>query len=366
MKKILIIADCEFGDSVYYHLAHLIPALRGRKNFAVEVMLPSSSPLLQVLSTHKITTHQLEYEDTDTLSRADLKVIRNKLTEIKPDIVHTHSGLPDKISTVLSRFKTVHTLHSELVVPKWRTFFPLKYLFKPTKNAIAQRVIATNRFVLTSLQNMGANPKTLRNIYNGVAPARLLYGPEISKLRAHYNIPPNTFVVTYIASLETENGQNFVLDTVRELPYNVMTLIVCDGITDEEYEKHLRTRIQREELKNVQILPRSPLNEIFAITDVQISPTSRQTIPSHVLSGMSIGKPTIVNKRFDPFIIQDEETGLTFEPDSVEWLDDAITRIKDDKNMYNRLAEASKVRYAKYFTADIMAAETEKVYKELI
>jgi len=366
MKKVVVIAECEFGNHIYYHLLHLLPALSRNKDITVEVMVPNDSPLIPALNAYKIKTHAIENFSTEALSRADIKAMRAKLKDIKPDIVHTHSDFPGRISTQFGRYKAVHTLHSVIPISKWRKRFPFKQLFKPSTHTLANRVIAVNQAVKNSLIDLGVSDKMVRLIYNGVAPAKQLYTPEIIKLRVRYNIPTDYFVVTYIAKLQEENNQDFVLNTARELPYNVMTLLVGDGYADEEYEKHLRTRIQAENLQNARILPPGNLDEILAITDVQVSPVTWQRIPSHVLSGMSIGKPPIVTKHFDSHVIQDEITGLTFEANSVEWLDDAITRIKDDRGMYKRLSQAAQGRYAKNFTAEIMARETTKVYEELM
>lgn len=364
MKKVLIIAECEFGDSIYYHLAHLIPALGKSSDFVVEVMVPKDSPLPAFLAAHNIITHQMGY--SGTLSRTDLLAIRTKLRDIKPDIIHTHSHFLGKLSGWFGRYKTVHTLHSPVYVPKWRRIFPFKQIFSPAKKSHARKIIAVNQATQKSLQDINLSSKYMRMIYNGVAPPKQHYGADIARLRVQFQIPENAFIATYITQLHEDNQLDMVVSTARELPYNVLTLIVSDGIPDENYEKHLRSRIARESLNNIKILPHSQLDEILAVTDVQICPGAVSSIPSHVLSGMSAGKPTVVTKQFDPFVIQDNVTGLTFEPGSVEWLDDAITRLKDDQAMYSRLAKEAKARHTRYFTAENMAASTVKVYKELV
>ena len=81
---------------------------------------------------------------------------------------------------------------------------------------------------------------------------------------------------------------------------------------------------------------------------------------------MSIGKPAIATDfSGNPYVIEHEVNGLLIPPCDPQAMDDAITRLKQENELYNRLSEGAKLRYSQKFTAEIMAEETEKIYREL-
>jgi len=364
MKKVLhIITDCNIGGAGH-HMLTLLDALN--KEFKAEVILPEDSRLAPILKSKNIKYHEVPYIAAKSFSRAGIGVIRRKLKEIAPDIVHTHASFSGRIAARLyGRCKIVHTLHCAFPVPKWRKAFPIRQIFGMVNNTFSDRIIATSPVAKETLLQIGTSEKKIRIIYNGAAPAKEYSLEKITKLRQKYSIPPNAFVVAYIARLTEIKGHDCILDTARELPYNVIIVLAGDG----DYEEHLKERVTNERLHNVRMVGFiNNVDEILAISNVQINMSYvSETSSLSLLQGMSVGKPAIAtNFSGNPYVIKDGDNGLLVPVNDPEELDCAIIKLKDDHELYQQLSEGAKQRYSRQFTARMMAENTESVYKELM
>jgi len=363
MKILHIITDTNIGGAGHQMLT-LLDAMS--KDFTAEVIVPKNSRLAPILKSKRIKYHEVPHIADQSFSWAGVKAIRRTLKEIAPDIVHTHASFSGRVAARLyRRCKIVHTLHCAFPVPKSRKSFPMRQIMGGINNMFSDRIIATSPVAKTTLLEMGASEKKIRVVYNGVPQAKEFPPDKIAKLREKYNIPQNAFVVAYIARLTEIKGHDYVLDTAKELPFNVIVLFAGDG----DYEAHLRERIKNERLNNVRLLGFvSDVDEILAIMDAQINASYvSETSSLSLLQGMSIGKPAIVtNFSGNPYVIENNANGLLVPPCDPEALDDAITNLKNDSDLYEKLSKGAKARYNKQFTATLMAENTENVYRELM
>lgn len=367
MRKVVhIITDTNIGGAGHHMLA-LLGEMCKNGNYSPEVILPENSRLVPLIANLQIPFHEVPHIADMSYSKLGVKVLYKKLKEIAPDIVHTHASFSGRIAAKkYRRCRIVHTLHCAFPVAKWRKMFPMRQLFGFMNNRYSHRMIAVSPVAEKTLLEMGAKKRKIQVIYNGVPPARQYSNEEALALRDKYSIPHDSFVVAFIARLTEIKGHDYVLDMARELPFNV--IILCAG--DGEYQAHLQARIKKEGLENnVRLLGFvENIPEILAIMDVQINMSYvSETTSLSLLSGMSVGKPAIVT-RFggNTYVIEDKVNGLLIPPQSPEALDEAITRLKEDNDLYSRLATGAKARYNEQFTAERLAAETERLYSELV
>ena len=364
MTKILHIStDTNIGGAGHQML-NLLDSMG--KDFTAEVILPENSRLAPILKRKRIKYHEVPHIAEQSFSWAGVKAIRKKLKEIAPDIVHTHASFSGRVAARLyGKCKIVHTLHCAFPVPKRRKSFPAKQVLGMVNNMFSDRMIATSPVAKQVLLDMGASAKKIRVVFNGVPKAKEYTPAQATILRRKYKVPEDVFVLAYIARLTEIKGHDYVLDTAKELPYNVMILFAGDG----DYEKHLANRIKQENLSNVRLLGFvDEVEELLAVMDAQLNMSYvSETTSLSLLQGMSVGKPAIVTKfGGNVYVIEKDVNGILVPPCDPEALDEAITNLKNDPEMYKRLSEGARMRYNQRFTAKKMAEETEKIYRELI
>ena len=366
MPKIAyVITDSNIGGAGQ-HLIALINNLS--PHFVPEVILPINSrltPLLLDLGVG-VVCHEVEHIAEQSFSWAGMRAIGQVLKKIKPDIVHTHSSFSGRMAAKFyTRAKIIHTVNSAFPVPARRKKFPLKQFYGFINNSFSHRVIIVSPVLKKMLTQAGVKSKKIRQVFNGVPRARQYNPGELEVIRNKYNVPKDHFTVTYLARLVDIKGHDYVLDMAREMPYNVTILIAGDG----EYREHLEARIAEEGIHNAMMLGFvSNIDELLAITDVQINASYVSEATSlALLSGMSVGVPAVATLiGGNPYVIKQNENGIIVPPQDVEALDNAITRLKDDKTFYMELSKGAYKIYEKQFTDVKMTQDTEQIYMELL
>ena len=308
-------------------------------DFALHALVPAGSQLKQHFGKlSKVTTYSEE------------SAIKQIIKEISPDIVHTHTSYELRaIAGKAGRHKTVHTQHSPVSIG---------FFAKLSAGSLSDAVIATNLQARESLVKMGTAPPKINMIYDGVTAVEKR---DPGRHRKQFNVPNETFVVTCIAKLTGET--NIILDAAKELPYNVITILIG---RDNGHKAALQDRIKHENLENVRLFdePKN-ISELMSITDAQIYLPS-DTAPLPVYAGMSAGIPVIAAEGADPYIVEDSVNGLVIPAFTADNIDDAITRLKEDPPLYGQLSAGAVARYKDRFTVHRMANETEKVYRGLL
>ena len=320
--------------------------------FELQALIPEGSELKPLLKALNVPC--FSYEASHNSSQVALKAIMREIKKISPDIVHTHSTFNGRIPIRPSaKFKRVHTQH---------TIEKSGFFARLANKSSNIRTIATSEAARKALLKMGIADAKIQVIYDGVKPSED-YSDECDKLRTEFGIPQDAFVATCITELTKDCA--YLLDTAKELPYNVVMLIGSTGGANE-YKALMQARAEHENLYNVRILPDiENLDNVLAVTDVQINLSQAPEIVSHpILYGMSADKPTI-SPNFNKYVIENDMNGLLIASNDPESLDDAIIKLKDDKDLYERLSKGAKRRYNERFTAARMIAKLEKIYQEL-
>ena len=129
-------------------------------------------------------------------------------------------------------------------------------------------------------------------IYNGIsAPENFTQSAD---LRAILEIPPTNVVITNVARLDGQKGQEYLLTAIKDLikDYPGLTvLLVGDGPKKEE----ILEQIQRYRLeKHVKVLGfRNDVPQILAISDMFVLPSLNEGFPFSIVEAMGAGLPVI-------------------------------------------------------------------------
>jgi len=277
------------------------------------------------------------FKDIPSTTYAGLPELKRAIKQAAPDIVHTHASHELRLMAhKLGIGKTVHTQHSAVSVG---------FFAKLGSANISNALIASTREARESLLQMGTPLQKIRMVYNGVAAVEKQDGDAFRK---RYDIPSDAFVVTCFAS---SKNSDILFDTAKELPYNVIMLIADTN---------------QPTLQNVRIFDNAEnISELINNTNVQIYLLSDDA-HAKLFAGMSAGKPTITTKDFDPYIIEDNTNGLVIPSIGAEELDDAITRLKEDPPLYEKLSAGAARCYKERFSAQRMTRDIEKIYRSLL
>ena len=323
LPNVLHILPKDFTDASWCQ----IMALHENSNFNIQVLVPE----------------EIEPHSAIPSAVYNSKNIKQAIAQYAPDIVHTHNCHNLRTTAYKAgKFKRVHTQHR----PEKLSFFG-----KFGVRKLSDIAIATTHEAHAYLLKIGIAKEKVRMVYCGAPQAKKT---DSTILRQKLNISPNDFVVIcYTKSNDNENG-GVILRTAMELPYN--TILVVDGQHAHMYDGQTSGK----NISNIRFAEGVNVNIANAI--VSFAPEDEQ---GKLLAAMSLGKP-IITVGADKYIIEHGTNGVALPNLTPDDLDDAITRLKEDRIWYEQLHQGALTRYAKRFTTHRMAEEIEKIYRELL
>jgi len=321
--------------------------------YTLMALVPEGSGVTQILFQRGIPVAC--YDATVSSQGKKIKILKRAIKKIRPDVVHTHTSFYARKAAYKARIPIrVHTQHS---IERFGFFAKL------LNNRLSSFVIATTESIQKNLRNNGIERKKLRVVYHGVPQATEAVKEKQQLLRTQLNIPQNAFIVISFEHL-TET-YDYVLDTARELPYNVFVILAG---RDGGFKDKLEERVEKENLQNVRIIANAlDIIGILSIANVQLNVSETLGIAqASLFLGMSLGKPIVTTDIEIAKLTETEKFNvLSIPPNNVAALDDAITRLKDDQRLYDNLSKNTKANYRKSFTSGLMAKEITRIYNQL-
>jgi len=298
------------------------------------------------------------------------------LREIKPDIVHTHSGKAGVLGRAAAAklgVPVVHTIHGPsfyrgqsrvaygtyLAAEKWagkRTDRFISVCDAMTDQYVAAGVAPRERFV---------------TIYSGMEVEPFLNPPRSrEEMQRELDIPDEAVVVCKIARLFHLKGHEFVLAAATRLVErhpNLMFLFVGDGILRAEYERQIAAMGLTGHFRFTGLVPPEKVPELIGASDVVVHTSLREGLARVLPQGLIAGKP-VVSYDVDGAreVCITGETGFLIPPETVDELFEAVSTLAGDPEMRRRMGEKGRARFTDTFRHQTMTRRIREVYEEVL
>jgi glycosyltransferase involved in cell wall biosynthesis len=324
------------------------------------IACPQGSPLLERASRSGFDTAALSSGNPWDLRDALLlrRLIRRKGIEI----VHAHDGRGQTVAWESSLGLPVRRVASRRVA--FSPNQPLHYLkYSLTCNG----VIAVSEFVKKLLVDSGVPAEKIAVIPDGIEwPAKLATDNDRRTLRAQWHLGEDDFVVGHVGAFTGEKGQDVAIEAARLLTKTLprFTLLLAgNGPGRRVLEQQCATR----GIPNVRFLGYcEDLYSFFTCLDLFIMPSRTEGLGSSVLLAMAHALPVVASRAGGlAEIVNEGVTGWLVEPGSPKQLAEAIVTTTTMRERLVTIGEAAQER-ARGFTSDIMAANTEAFYWQLL
>jgi glycosyltransferase involved in cell wall biosynthesis len=361
-----VITDTNIGGAGRILLTYL--NRRNKSDFDVSVVVPEGSLLIPELAKTGVKLYRIQNIADRSFNIRAVSALRKIFAEMKPDIVHTHAALSARIAAKLyGKCKIIHTRHSVFDQKPSSKRFPKKQLLGFINNFFSHAIIAVSPAAKANIVETGTDPNKVHVIYNGVEPLTPLTDEEYALELARWGYEPNDFICAIIGRLVPEKGHCYVLDAAAMLLHShpqIRFMIVGegDGLND------LIMEAEADGLTNVLFTGFiQDINRIHGIADVLLNASYGTDATSlSLIEGMSLGVP-IVASDFggNPHVVMDGVTGILFPRRNGGALCAAIQKLYEDYALYCDMCRMAYDRYGERFTAQVMALETENIYRKL-
>jgi glycosyltransferase involved in cell wall biosynthesis len=204
-------------------------------------------------------------------------------------------------------------------------------------------------------------------ILNGSPPVPRLTDAERTAVRASRGVAADELLVGILARIEPYKGHMYLLEAMEILlaqGRKIKLLIAGTG----EYEPEVKARARALGVSDaVQFLGFvGELAPFLGILDVQVNASTVEATSLSLLEGMSVGLPAVASDDGgNTRVIRDGENGLVFKSRDSAGLADCLARLTDDAALRDRLGAGALEVYAREFTGDRTARETENTSRKV-
>jgi len=253
----------------------------------------------------------------------------------KYDLVHTHTPVASAITRLVCKnikgakvFYTAHGFHFHKGAPlkNWLIYYPLeKWLAKYTDTLITINKVdyerAKSKFKAKKVEyipGVGLDIDKFRNVV-----------VDKKAKRQEIGVPQDSIIILSVGELNKNKNHEVVIRAIAKINNATIHYVICGKGPLESYLNNLAVELGIG--KNVHLLGFRPdVPEIYKVSDVFVFPSYREGLPVSLMEAMAAGLPIVCsNIRGNSDLIEDQVSGFTFNPFSVEEISSKIDLILD-------------------------------------
>lgn len=301
--------------------------------------------------------------------------LRRAIRTFKPDLIHVHMPNLSVFNLLLLRNSLKIPLivhwHADVIATGNETALSLAYkCYAPFERAILKRakaIIATSEPYLRS-------SKVLRDFRSKVKVVPIGLGdiPQLDPGDTDNQQTNNQFTVICIGRFTPYKAQGTLVRAIQNID-NCRLELVGNGspqVREELLSLVTDLGVQDRVIVFYNLGP-DQLQEKLQTADVLCLPSIERTEAFGVvlLEAMRVSKPVIVSDvpgSGMSWVVENERTGLHVTPGDTEQLEKAITRLREEPSLRNKMGKAARQRYLSHFQIDKVADSLLALYQVAI
>lgn len=241
--------------------------------------------------------------------------------------------------------------------------FPMKRLYDN-----ARMIIAVSNNTKELVQSVGVPEEKIEVVYNGVEDYMLSQEPDkkdIDELRNRYGVEADEKVLVTIARVLPRKGQDTVIkalpEVLKKFP-KLKYLVVGDGRYKESFSKLAKDLGVSENVIFTGGVAHNETINYFDLSDIFIMPNRYwnnkiEGLPNALIEASARSKPLIAGDHGgSKEAVNNRETGLLVNPESVEDVAKAIITILKDENLASNMGKLGRGNIVNKHTEEAMIA----------
>ena len=290
--------------------------------------------------------------------------LRKIIKDFRPDIIHTHEKsdllVVGLCKFLFGTFKHVHTRQMNMPHKKMDPFH--RFLYSQVDYIIA----ITEKLKNDIIKNIAINPSNVKRIYYGVSNPNK---GDIQKIEGLAK--DNLFKIGVIARIDEKKNQHLMIeamDLLKKKGLEVSSYFI-GKTSDTIYEANLKKSSKANDLdQHIHFcgFVDQP-NDRMAYFDVIVLTSEEETFGLVLIEGMRAGVAVIGAAAGDvPEIIENEKTGLLFNPGNSEELAIQLQKLIVSSERRKKIALQGKKKADKQFTLEGHFNELTELFKSAI
>ncbi|MBW8016529.1 MAG: glycosyltransferase family 4 protein [Planctomycetes bacterium] len=318
----------------------------------------------------------------DLISYRQIKKI---LTDIQPDIVHTHSakaGILGRYAAYALKNKwsnpklpqVVHTIHGLAFHPYQSELINKFYIAIEKKTAkktdafLSVADVMNEKAIATGI----GNPGDFTTAYSAIEEDQYLKTPSqesINDFRRKHGIGSQAIVITCIARLAELKGHEYIIESAKRIATRYpdsMWLFVGDGALSETLKDHIQMENLTNRFRFTGMVDPTEIPQVLHSSDILVHCSLREGLARVLPQAMLAGKPAISFDIDGAKEVVNDNTGRLVEAEDVDAFTDACEELIRDKDLRERLGANARESVVEKFAPDTMVDTIEAVYRKLM
>ena len=298
------------------------------------------------------------------------------LRELRPDLVHTHSGKAGVLGRAGAQsagVPAIHTVHGPsfhpFQNPVSRAAFRTAERWAGPKTAhfISVADAMTDQYVAAGI----APRERFTTIRSGMLVEPFLDPPRPrEEVRTELGFAPDDVVAAKVARLSDLKGQSFLVDAaevLKDRSPNLRYLLIGDGPLREGLERRIAAAGLAERFVFTGLVPSDRIPELLHASDLVVHTSLREGLPRVLPQGLIAGKPVVA---FDADgakeVCLTNETGFLVPPKDVPALSEALATLAADPALRERLGAEGRRRFTDPFRHTTMVRQIRALSADVV
>ena len=305
-----------------------------------------------------------------------LRALRQRLRELRPDVVHTHSSKAGVLGRVAAHQAgvpiIVHTIHG-MSFNRTQSR-PVRIAYALAERFCARRchaIVSVADAMTTQALDAGiGRPEQYETVRSGMVVAEFdpsRYDP--AEVRREWNVDGSTVVVGTVARLFFNKGYEQLIEIIEQAVAaegNLRFVWIGDGAAREVYETELKRRGLREKVIVTGLLPPARMPRVLAGIDILAHTSQWEGLPRAVVQALLMEKPAI-SFAIDgaPEVVLPGQTGELAPLNDTRALAAALIALARDPRRRADYGRNGRKLCLAEFDDRVMVERLEKLYRRL-
>lgn len=298
------------------------------------------------------------------------------ITELKPDIVHTHSskaGIIGRRAAAKLRVPVVHTIHGasfhrgQSVLASGVYQFLERRAARWTDAFISVCDSLTDQYVAAGI----ASRQRFTTVYSGMDVDPFLQPRRSrSEVRDELGLRSDQVAVAKVARLFHLKGHKFLIQAARQIVDrcpNVRFVLIGDGVLRESLRQQIENLRLSDHFIFTGLVPPERIPELINAADIVAHTSEWEGLARVLPQGLIAGKP-VVSYDVDGAkeVVIPGETGCLIPVEEIRGLSEAICELAESSELRSRLGNNGRERFTDTFRHQTMTSRIMEVYQKVL
>jgi len=365
LKVVFLVTRSDNIGGSHIHVRDLVLSLK-KEGHEIDVIIGGNGPVIEHYKNFgilPIVIPALQREISPLKDYRAYKAIKEKIEELKPDLISTHSskaGFLGRIAAHQKKIPSIFTAHGWSFTTGKKSIN--RYIYRKLEDyaaSLTTKIITVSDYdKKLAIKHLSIDEDKVITIHNGMMDIE----PEFIAMQNHEKNRPVQLVK--IARYDHQKDHIEFLKAVKNFN-NIEINFVGDGPLFNQVKNTAETFNLSHKIKYWGRV--ESVKEILSDSDIFVLISNWEGFPRSTLEAMRAGLPTIVSDVGGASeAVEHGKTGFVVQKGDINSLKKYLGQLISNESFRREMGKNARYKFERSFTFDMMYQKTKKVYQEIL